>query len=343
MPQKAKRRGRKPNGQGSIIKLPGNRARPYAIKFTIDGRQQIIDYAETYEEADQIRLDYIKAPWAVDAHKMTLDDVYQLWKIHRWPLLSDSNQQCMRAAYNYMFKYKNMIYKNITSIQMQDTINSCTKSLSTKTKIKNLWTKLEHFARELRIISTPWTDLLVCDSAPPPAIKTIFSDNEIKVIWKNQGIPGIDIVLILLHTGLRISEMLMLTRSDFDWENGYFRAGVKTDAGKNRVIPIHPEIQPILQKYFDNAENYLFTFDGKRLSAQKCRDNFKALLTELGMTHLPHECRHTFRSKMDSVGANKRCIDLIMGHKTGDVGERVYTHKSIDELKSAMKLLKYPK
>ncbi len=342
MPRKTKRRGRRPNGQGSVIRLSGNRCRPYAIKFMIDGRQQIVDYAKTYEEAEQIRIDYIKAPWAIDAHQMTLDDVYQLWKIHRWPLLSSSNQQCLRAAYNYCGKYKNMLYKNITSLQMQDTINSCTKSLSTKTKIRNLWVKLECFARELRIVTIPWTDMLSCDTAPPVTKKTIFSDSELKILH-NQNTDDVDCVLILLYTGLRISEMLMLTRDDIDWENRYFRTGLKTAAGKNRIVPIHEEIAPILKKYYNNTDHFLFTYNGRQLSAPKCRSDFKALMTKLGMNHLPHECRHTFRSKLDSAGANQTCIDLIMGHKSGNIGERVYTHKSIEELKQTIKLLKYPK
>ena len=58
------------------------------------------------------------------------------------------------------------------------------------------------------------------------------------------------------------------------------------------------------------------------------------------MSHTTHECRHTFRSRLDSLGANKVCIDKIMGHKTNDVGERVYTHKTIQELKKTIELIK---
>ena len=53
------------------------------------------------------------------------------------------------------------------------------------------------------------------------------------------------------------------------------------------------------------------------------------------MEHTPHECRHTFRSRLDSVGANKKCIDM-MGHMSKDVGARVNTHKTIDVLKAAI-------
>lgn len=57
------------------------------------------------------------------------------------------------------------------------------------------------------------------------------------------------------------------------------------------------------------------------------------------MNHTPHETRHTFRTSLDSAGANKKCIDLMMGHKSKDVGERVYTHKTLDELKEAIELI----
>lgn len=62
-------------------------------------------------------------------------------------------------------------------------------------------------------------------------------------------------------------------------------------------------------------------------------------MDKLSMSHTPHECRHTFRSRMDSAGANKRCIDLIMGHSSKDVGERVYTHKTVRELHEAISLM----
>ena len=54
----------------------------------------------------------------------------------------------------------------------------------------------------------------------------------------------------------------------------------------------------------------------------------------------PHECRHTFESILDSKGANRKCIDLMMGHVSKDVGNRVYNHKTLEELKTAIDFLK---
>ncbi len=63
------------------------------------------------------------------------------------------------------------------------------------------------------------------------------------------------------------------------------------------------------------------------------------IMEKLKMKHTPHECRHTFRSWLDSVGANKVCIDRIMGHKSKDTGERIYTHKNVEELKLNIELI----
>lgn len=57
------------------------------------------------------------------------------------------------------------------------------------------------------------------------------------------------------------------------------------------------------------------------------------------MDHTPHECRHTFRSRLDTAGANSVCIDRIMGHASKGTGERIYTHKTIQELKNAIELI----
>lgn len=57
------------------------------------------------------------------------------------------------------------------------------------------------------------------------------------------------------------------------------------------------------------------------------------------MKHVPHECRHTFASLMNSANANKLCIKRIMGHSSQDITDDVYTHKTIEELIAAIKKL----
>ena len=84
---------------------------------------------------------------------------------------------------------------------------------------------------------------------------------------------------------------------------------------------------------------YLFGNNGKRCADATYRLYWGEIMSAAKMQHTPHDCRHAFRSRLDSAGANKKCIDLMMGHKSKDVGERVYTHKTIDELKAAIGLV----
>ena len=89
-------------------------------------------------------------------------------------------------------------------------------------------------------------------------------------------------------------------------------------------------IQGIVQKRFEQSKTgYLFEYEGKKVSESKYREILADLTGKLQMEHTPHECRHTFGSRLDSAGANKVCIDRIMGHKSKGTGERVYTHKNL--------------
>lgn len=113
------------------------------------------------------------------------------------------------------------------------------------------------------------------------------------------------------------------------------RGGVKSEAGKNRIVPIHPLIFDLLKKRMDSEEEYIYK---KTLFC--FRDIFKKAMAKLGMDHIVHETRHTFRSLLDSAGGNKICIDLIMGHSIqGGTGEKVYTHKTVEDLKNTVMLV----
>lgn len=133
--------------------------------------------------------------------------------------------------------------------------------------------------------------------------------------------------------------MLTLESDNVDLEQMTMKGGIKTKAGKDRLVPIHPRIENFVRKHKAEGHKYLFTYNGKKMSASQYYIFWNAIMEQLSMSHTPHECRHTFRSRLDSAGANKVCIDLMMGHKSLDVGERVYTHKTIEELQSTIILL----
>jgi integrase len=201
-----------------------------------------------------------------------------------------------------------------------------------------LFYHLDRFAFELDLIDKCYSQLVT--TAPTPDTEKVpFTDDEVNRIWQLQDEPWMDTVLIFLYTGFRISELLALRSENVDLDAGTMKGGTKSAAGKNRIVPIHSRLARIVQNRLSEGSEYLLSYRGSSVSVTQYRRFWGDLMKKAGMTHTPHECRHTFRSRLDSAGANSRCIDLLMGHKSKGVGERVYTHKTIEELREAIELI----
>lgn len=328
-----------PNGYGTVTKLSGNRRKPYIVKEGISGRQKPIGYAATREEGLIMLANYNNDPWDIETDKITFQELYELWLEKRAVKLGASNRSSLKSAYKHCSKLNKLKYKQIKSYQMQDCIDCCGCGYSTQGAIKNLFGHLDRFAMELDIISKCCSDLLTSEPIPETS-KEIFTDEEVSRLWENQNSPWTDSVLFFLYTGFRISEMIELKVSAIDFKAGTMQGGTKTAAGKNRIVPIHSKIQSIVQKRAGQSKSgYLFEYNGKKLNQTQYRALWAEIMGKLEMQHTPHECRHTFRSRLDSAGANKVCIDRIMGHKSKGTGERVYTHKNIEELKMNIELI----
>jgi len=173
--------------------------------------------------------------------------------------------------------------------------------------------------------------------------KEIFSDLEIQKIEKNiDMVEWLDTVYILIYTGMRISELLGLTRFNVNLESGIITGGIKTDAGKNRTIPIHPKIYKYIKKWYDKQDDYLICTDkGKQIGQRKYReDYYLPALKSIGVRELnPHSCRHTFASLLSKAGAKTIAIQKLCGHADYALTADVYTHTDVEELKNAINLL----
>lgn len=328
-----------PNGYGTVTKLSGNRRRPWIVKEGMSGRQKPIGYAATREEGLILLANYNNCPWDIDTARITLQELYDLWLEKRACKLGSANRKSLQSAYGHCARFANLRYNQIKPYQMQACIDECGRGYSTQGAIKNLWNHLDKFAMELDIISKRYSDLLT--SAPiPETTKKIFTDEEVSRLWDNKNLPWVDSVLFFLYTGFRISEMMNLKTENVDLKEWTMIGGVKTAAGKNRLVPVHSKIQSIVQHRFElSRSGYLFEHNGNPLSDHLYRDFWDQIMDTLEMKHTPHECRHTFRSWLDSAGANKVCIDRLMGHKSEGTGERVYTHKNIEELRLNLELI----
>ena len=60
-------------------------------------------------------------------------------------------------------------------------------------------------------------------------------------------------VLIGIYTGFRPQELAILKIADIDWNEKTIKGGLKTDAGRNRLVPIHPKIEDLVKQEYDKA------------------------------------------------------------------------------------------
>lgn len=336
-----------PNGFGTVVKLSGNRRNPWCARRTVGFNEKghpiykAIGYYPKQADALTALGEYNHNPYDIDLAKITLKELFERWSAKDFPKMPKTTASSHKSAYKHMRMLHDVPYRKIKAFQMQEVIDNCGAGYSSQASIKSLFGKLDEYAMKLEIINRMNSDLI--HAAPvTPKDKTPFTDEEVRALWKIKNEPWVDSVLFLLYTGFRISEMFDLECCNIDLDNMTMCGGTKTKSGKNRIVPIHPDIADIVRARIAQGNQYLFTNSlGKKLIRSVYIRFWDAVLKQINSTHTPHEARHTLRSKLDSAKANKKCIDMIMGHKSKDVGERVYTHKTIEELKEAIELLKY--
>ncbi|WP_455505692.1 tyrosine-type recombinase/integrase [Gemmiger formicilis] len=328
-----------PNKYGSISKLSGKRRRPYIVrKSDENGNCSIIGYVASREEGLALLAAYNANPWDIDKAKITLQELFELWQEKKAPKLGKSNQSSLKSAYKHCAPLGGLPYRQIKAYQMQDCIDNCGCGYSTQGAIKNLWGHLDKFALELDVSSFRYSNLLTSEPIPPTS-RLPFTNEEISKLWEHQSEAWVDTVLIFIYSGWRISELLALRPEDIDLKAGTMKGGTKTKAGKGRIVPIHPKIRGFIEsRLADNAPR-LISQNGKPISTTAYRTFWAGVMKLLEMEHTPHECRHTFESMLDSAGGNRKCIDLLMGHTSKDTGNRVYNHKTIEELRATVELI----
>ena len=263
-------------------------------------------------------------------------DLYNKWMDQHQEKVAKSTVNCYKSAYKY---FTTLYYVEIAKIRtehLQKCIDECPHGTRTKENMKALGTSIWRYAMQLDIVDRNYAEYLYIKKEEKEE-KVAFSKEQIKKMWDNvETVPEIKYILILCYTGMRLSEMLGARSADFNREESYFVTGIKTEAGKNRIITISPKILPFFDDFGKNT--HLFT----DLSAKKFRGEiFYPSLQALGMDELkadgthkytPHCCRHTFATLMKNVDAPATDKQKLIGHSKFEMTAH-YTHTDIESLK----------
>lgn len=338
---------RRANSTGGIIKLGGKRRKPWAVRVTAgwtDDGKQIFKYVSYHEKKTDARraLDaYNVNPYNIDVAKVTFEGIYTKWSESAYTTLSDSSVKTYKSAYKHTTKLHSQCFRDLKTIHLQSVVDEV-KSPSMARMTKILFQQLYTYALENDIVEKDYSQFVKLTAKKEKKEKSTLTDADIQTMWNKVGeVPYADLIVILLYTGMRIGELLDMTKENVNLEARYMVGGNKTEAGKNRVIPIHKRIVPLIQKRIDESESeYLFTNTlGKKLTYALFMSKYWGMiLPHLEGQHSPHDTRHTFVSKMDSLGVNRIIIQKIVGHSNKDITD-IYTHKNLDELLEAVDLL----
>lgn len=348
-----------PNGYGSVYKLSGKRRNPYIVRKTtgwlIDDTGKAkqtyvtIGYYPTKAAALQALADYNENPYNIEVDSITFKEVYEKWAASHFEEIVPSARRTWVSAFNHSAPLHNMRFKDIRANHLEQTILSANVGQPTKQRMKSLYNLLFKYALKCDITDKDYAAL--CDGVKKgkPEIERVpFSGDEIKKLWENISFPFVDMVLIGIYTGFRPQELAILRIENIDLQAHTIVGGLKTDAGRNRIVPIHPLIYDLVVSNYNNAVNLgsptLFNDEsgqqGMQLTYDKYRGRFNKVCKRLDLKHRPHDTRHTFITKAKAAGVNEYILKLIVGHAIEDITEKTYTHRTIEELHKEMEKIK---
>lgn len=259
----------------------------------------------------------------------------------------------MISAYNNSKDLYDKVYKDLKTSDFQNFLNNCEKSYETLRIMKNLYIKLDEFAYQEDLIEKSYAQYITLDNTlknRKSNKRTPYTYEQIQYLWnincenyKEEFIK--DILLLTIYTGCRAEELLFIYTKKIFLDKEYFITGIKTEAGVNREIPIHPHIKSIFKKYYNPENEFLFMMpNGRRANYDyylyHYKENFIYKHDYLDH-HTAHDGRHTLRTELEKLNIKQVIINSIIGHSNENVGQDIYTHISVQEKLKAIKLVTY--
>ena len=255
------------------------------------------------------------------------------------------------TAYHNSTSLYDKPYKELRTSDFQNCISESRKNFSSQKQMQNLFIKLDEYALQEDIIDKGYSQYVsVSNNTHLIKERKPFSYEQIEYLWhiqpKNYKEDFVrDFLLLTIYTGCRAEELLFIYTKKIFLDKNYFITGVKTQAGINREIPIHPKIKKIFLKYYNTNNEFLFTMPNRR------RTNYDYYLYHYKYNFIEkhpflngltaHCGRHTLRNELEKLNIKQIIINSIIGHSNENVGQDVYSHVSIDEKLEAIKMVTY--
>ena len=180
----------------------------------------------------------------------------------------------------------------------------------------------------------------------------VFSDEEVERILfyledrSRVSIRDKGVILILLYTGLRVSELVNLKIQDIDFLTSTLKVVGK--GGKYREVPLKMEVSEGIKEYMEkerqahkySSSEYLFL---TQRAGKMDKDTVNKILNRKGkylnLKMKPHKFRHTFCTRLLSKGVELTTVAKLAGHSNIQTTATFYINTSREDKKQAVNLL----
>lgn len=335
------------NGTGSVCKLSGNRRNKYRVyapakQVYNEERgeyvfvQKTIGYAKTKAEAYNMLYLYTNNP--INNSVITYEELYNDFVKS---VLINASQKTLNS-YKYMDLFSRSLYNmNFVSINektLQELINNSDYSTRTLKIFKSIWHRIWDYAIFKKIVDINYADHIIVPNKATNRKATVFTEDEINILWDNSENDFVKMLLIYLYTGMRKNELFSVKLSDIYIDDRYLIGGLKTKAGINRVIPIHKRINPFVCSFIEQSKEFML--DNNKIKYTNLLYHLEKVIDKYHLNkHTIHDTRRTFITRLNDYGANITDIAKIVGHTTGIITIDVYTIKAREQLIRTIDLL----
>lgn len=345
------------NGKGSItLRKDSNRAKPYMVRVTIDGKQKHIGDTETYEDGLLMLADFGTHPerYLKSYKQATFAQVYNLV---RETFKAKVLRKNTVINYESSFKHCRRIWHKplalLRTVDLQQVITDTRDTGGNHDAQKKVRTVMHHiynYAIKFGILSSNAVDYskyVSIDKHCKKYPKTPFNTrqlNRVRAIADDVAHPLCKwamCVIMMCYAGTRPSEFAGVLKKDVSLKRRIFKIGKsKTESSSNRIIPISKRTLPYFEFWMQQPGSHLIMLDEMTpINYRLLFARFRKVMQVTHCNHTPHECRHTLATWFDNTKANLHCVKLILGHAEKDITKGVYTHKTIAQLRKTIDLL----
>ena len=339
---------------GSISYLGKGRRRPYAAyppvtAYTEDGRvirPKALGYAATYTEAMELLVGYHKGLTLPDVPIVpkrgpTFAEVYEGYCKDKFENtgkpLSVSSRYGASTAYKNAAVLHDRDFRALTYPDLQAVLDSCPLKHSSIELIKNLFRGMYKYAIKMEIVDKDPSQHLQIRIPDDDEHGVPFTPEEIALLWARKADITAQMILTMIYSGFRASAYRGISvHLEPDW---YFQGGLKTAAGKDRVVPIHSAIRPFVEAVLLRDKVPL------RMTDNTINKYIRRYLPTIGIQtdHTAHDCRHTFSALCERYGVPEADRKRLLGHSFGaDITNGIYGHRTVEELRESIERIQVP-